>query len=130
MKKLTKILLALTLVFCALFAVACTPTKVGDAVEKLAEEGYIIAVSDESGLGIVDDMLEDADGDFTVIVATKKSEFLYAVYFEKSSDAKDLFEEYQEDIEDYTDYLDDIVIKRESSVIIVASEDAWEDFSK
>ena len=130
MKKLTKILLALTLVFCTLFAVACTPSSVGDAVEKLAEEGYTIAVSDSSGMSFVDNMLDDADGEFTVIVASKKSEFLYAIYFEKSSDAKELFEEYEEDIEDYLDYLDDVVIKREGSAIIVASEDAWEDFSK
>lgn len=129
MKKFTKILLALALAFCTLFAVACTPSNVGDAVEKLAKEGYTIVVSEETGMSFIDNMLDDADDDFVVVVATKGSDdFLYAIYFEKSSDAKDLFEEYEEDIEDYSDYID--VIKREGSVIIVANEDAWEDFSK
>ena len=128
MKKLTKTLLALALVFCAAFAIACVPSNVGDAVEKLAKEGYTIVVSEEFGMSAVDEMLEDADGDFTVVVATKDSDFLYAIYFEKSKDAKELFEEYKSEIKDISEYID--VVKLEGAAIIVANDDAWEDFEK
>ena len=135
MKKLSKIFVALALVVCALFAVACTPKDIGGAVEKLIEDDYGVVVMRNNCDYIPDGTFDDieVEGDFNLIVATKEtahdSRIIIVFMFDKKKDAKNLFDDIEDDLEDYAKE-ERIKYERKGKLIIIAHESAYDDFTE
>ena len=133
MKKVSKLFAVVGLAIVMLFAIACTPKNLGDAVEKLAEKGYEVEVIQNDSYFVSEDEIEDLDlkGDFYQVYAEKESVltgkdlFVVAIIFEKKSDAKKVYE----DLFVGEDFGDDFTYNRKGKVIYVGNIAAVAEFT-
>ena len=121
MKKIFKIMLCL--VFCTFIcvcAVACAPSSIKKAENKMWEEGYTVTVNYDDVEGIIGEkgyikaVESDNDG----------NEILEAYLFDKTSDAKAFYEK----AETFFNKQANMRIFREGKWVICATSDAYEDF--
>lgn len=115
MKKFIKLIaVGLMTVLMAAMLLACAPSTLDKAKEKLEEKDYLVVKQE-----INDD---DVVGAF---VATRvlKGKYILAVLYENAGAAKDAVADWEDEIKD-----GDKGVYREGKWIIIATEDAYEDF--
>lgn len=135
MKKITKLLsLILVVCSCLILAVGCSSSNsVGSITEKLLKKGYEIEVLPGDSSSLIEDVVDDVDdieGDFYFLEASKASKNIIVIIFEKKETAKTLFEEYEDEIDSIAEYYDIDVVELKDNLIIVADTKAYKDLTE
>ncbi|MDR0751123.1 MAG: hypothetical protein LBF12_00825 [Christensenellaceae bacterium] len=125
-RKLTiSIVMAILAVLFVSLLVACVPKDADAAKEKMQEKGYVAGSSFLDLLVIGDSSVDD------VFYAVKDGEYIFVIWFENKSDAKDYVETAKELVTKYLKDVDtsEFEFKRSGKVVYFGTDGAVKDFT-